>query len=134
MFIVADTLSFVDEVIYDFCRIIKNDNEVAANALRALGAVQQIVPIKGPQGVDLQYSTIAGETDRFTLKKDDLPGARSFLDIHSALKKEPKETTETDVLGALEAAEGGVELGVGEEAALGISGCDGLGEGSLRHG
>jgi hypothetical protein len=36
------------------------------------------------------------------------------------------------VLGALETAESGVQLGVAEEAALGIGSCNGLGEGSLH--
>ena len=36
------------------------------------------------------------------------------------------------VLGALETTEGSVQLGVGEKAALGIGGCDGLGEGGLH--
>ena len=77
--------------------------QIAANALRALGAVQQNVPINGSQGVEMQYATFAGENDRFTLKKDDLACARSFLDIHSVLKSEPDQTMETEVLGALAA-------------------------------
>ena len=103
MFIVQDTLALIEEFVQDFRRIIMNDSELAAQALRDLGAAQHNLLIRGPKDVDLEDVTPLGESDHLTLKKPDVSSMRRFLNIHKALSKGPDETMSIEVFGRLAA-------------------------------
>ena len=83
--------------------MIQKDNEAACVALKQLGAVSKVTTVVKPD-LDLsmcpQHET-AGQTDGLTLTLQDIGSARTYLDIHGAIRASPTTEVTKSVITAL---------------------------------
>ena len=83
--------------------MIQRDNEAACVALRQLGAASKVTTVVKPD-LDLDMCPqreTAGQTDGLTLTLRDIGSARTYLDIHGAMRASPTTEVAKSVLVAL---------------------------------
>ena len=95
-----DVMSTVETFVASLKKIIGNDAEFAAKALRKLGARQETHQVVAPIGVDLQYKKPLGDQDGFIQFTRDMT-IKPFLNIHSALSAGPNVVESTDLVKGL---------------------------------